>query len=133
VRKEIYIACDSLWALLMTQREVKFECKNGVQADDGYVHFGDVLQLVNAGTEAALSIDVEDRVCTSPSHTQRAPNIAHPSRRSPHRLVCKRAGFADLLLLILTRDSNLCTNRDLGGQECRAYDSNLLHSRPVLL
>ena len=30
---------------------------------DGFVHFGDVLQLANVGSAAFLTCDTEDRVC----------------------------------------------------------------------
>lgn len=30
---------------------------------DGFVHFGDVLQLANVGSAAFLTCDIEDRVC----------------------------------------------------------------------
>ena len=34
--------------------------------DDPYVHFGDVLQVLHAGSGASLATDVEDKVGSSP-------------------------------------------------------------------
>lgn len=46
----------------MQLQDYRVDVQLGVQAEDGYVHFGDVVQLASADSKAVVAINIAEKV-----------------------------------------------------------------------